>query len=118
MTNGAQRVHFALVEVLFRFCAPVQLLLVDFLCTIKSTSRLVPNLEYLRNPAILIIGRLEAPDYLIHFGELYRIPRADRSLVISSDALISSISSSDLFIAHFCFLSNVKQTTNLIYQEI
>ena len=42
-------------------------------------------MEYLRNPAILLIGRLDAPDYLIDLGELYRISRDNRSDLIRYD---------------------------------
>ena len=85
MIDGTQRVHFASLEILFRSWTPAQLLLVDLLCTIKSAGWPVPNMEYLRNPAILLIGWLDDLDYLIDFGKLYWIPRDNRSDLIRYD---------------------------------
>ena len=82
MINSTQRIHFAPVDVLFRICTPVQLLLVDFLSTVSNAGRLVPSLEYLIESAIRIVGRLDASDYLIDLGKLHCVPRDDCSFVI------------------------------------
>ena len=85
MIHSTQRVHFTQVDVLFCICTLVQLLLVNFLGNVRHAGQLVPNLEFLIQPAILILGGLDAPDYLIELGELHRIPRDDRSFVIRDD---------------------------------
>ena len=43
------------------------------------------DLEYFKKPAILIVGRLNGPDYLVDLGELHRISRDDRGWVIRYD---------------------------------
>ena len=101
-----QGVNFASMDVLYRYCTPAQLFLVNFFSDIKCAGRPVPNLDHLEQPAILFIGRIDSPVNLIDFGELHRISRVDRSFVIRYDTRIFSrlVGRSNTVILDFLFL--------------
>ena len=103
MSNSTQRVHSAPMDVPDRICTPVQLLFVYFLGNVKSASQLEPNLDHLTQSCILMVGLLDALDYLIELVELHRIPRDDRSFVIRYDTRLFLIGLSLSFL-HFLYI--------------